>query len=134
LEDVWIGAKSPLLTSRISGLPSKNRFEMARELMRAFCGVVVRNSSTSAANVLERCVAATACESATGAADGPSWRESAMAAADGPVGSPRAAMRAVPATQAMRDHQRHYPSWGDVHSSLHSLFRLSVSRMADARA
>ena len=34
-------------------VPSR-RFEMARELMRAFCGVVVRNSSKSAASVRER--------------------------------------------------------------------------------
>src|SRR5215510_11795212 len=60
LADAWIGAKSPLVTRRISGLPSKNRFEMARELIRAFSGVVVRNSSKSAASVLDRCVAATA--------------------------------------------------------------------------
>ena len=70
LDDAWIGAKSPLLTSRNKGLPSKNRFEMARQLMRAFCGVVVRNSSMSAARVRERCVAATSRESAMAAADG----------------------------------------------------------------
>jgi len=51
-------------------LPSKNRFEIARELMRAFCGVVVRNSSNSAASVRERWVAATACESAMAAGEG----------------------------------------------------------------
>jgi hypothetical protein len=90
LDDAWIGAKSPLLTSRINGLPSKKRFEIARELMRAFCGVVVRNSSNSAASVRERCVAATACESA-------------MAAADGcPVRPPAAIRGAVPATHARR--------------------------------
>ena len=70
LADAWSGLKSPLVTSRISGLPSKNRFEIARELMRAFCGVVVRNSSNSAASVRERCVAATASESATAPGDG----------------------------------------------------------------
>src|SRR5262245_55591711 len=69
-DDAWIGAKSPLLTRRIRGLPSKKRFEIARELMRALSGVVVRNSSNSAASVRDRCVAATACESAMAAREG----------------------------------------------------------------
>jgi hypothetical protein len=65
----------------MSGLPSKKRFEMARELMRAFPGVVVRNSSNSAASVRERWVAATASESATASGDGVGRPWPAMTAA-----------------------------------------------------
>jgi len=96
LAERWMGAKSPLVTSRISGLPSKNRFEMARELMAAFCAVVVRNSSNSAASVRERCVAATAFESFTAlceGAGGPGW--AAMVAAMLIVQTPRANANAI---------------------------------------
>src|SRR5262245_48650160 len=90
LADAWMGAKSPLVTSRMSGLPSKNRFEIARELRRALSGVVVRNSSNSAASVRDRCVAATISESATLAGDG----------GGGP--SPAAIRAAVSATNVAR--------------------------------